>query len=116
MLFLYSIRQELYLRKYIEDGRLSIDNNECERCQKGFAIGRRNWLFGKSIAGANASAIIYSFTETAKMNHLKPYAYLYYVLDEMRKHQKDTEYSFIKELIPWSENVQSQCNLISSNK
>lgn len=105
---MYSIRQEEYLRKYLEDGHLSIDNNDCERCQKGFAIGRRNWLFSKSIVGAEASAVIYSITETAKLNHLKPYAYLSYVLDEMRKHQKDTEYSFINQLLPWSEEIQNQ--------
>lgn len=106
---MYSIRQEEYLRRYLEDGHLAIDNNDCERCQKGFAIGRRNWLFSKSVEGAQASAIIYSLTETAKLNQLKPYTYLSCVLDLMRKSQKETDYSFVKELLPWSDTMQKLC-------
>jgi len=62
---LYALNQEKYLRRYFEDGHLSIDNNDCERCIKNFAVGRRNWLFAKSIKGAEASAVVYSITETA---------------------------------------------------
>lgn len=53
--------------------------------QSKFAIGRRNWLFAKSIRGADASAVVYSIAETALLNGLKPYVYLSYVLDELRK-------------------------------
>ena len=59
---LYTLNQEKYLRRYLEDGHLSIDNNDCERSIKNFAVGRRNWLFAKSIKGAEASAVIYSIT------------------------------------------------------
>lgn len=52
---LYTLNQERYLRRYLEDGHLSIDNNSAERAIKNFAAGRRNWLFAKSIRGANAS-------------------------------------------------------------
>ena len=57
---LYTLHQETYLRRYLEDGQLSIDNNIAERAIKNFAVGRRNWLFAKSIRGADASAIVYS--------------------------------------------------------
>ena len=82
---LYTLNQEVYLRRYLEDGHLSIDNNSAERALKNFAVGRRNWLFAKSVRGADASALVYSITETALLNHLKPYAYLTYILDELRK-------------------------------
>ena len=65
---LYTVNQEQYLRRYLEDGHLSIDNNATERAVRNFAIGRRNWLFSKSIKGAEASAAIYSITETAILN------------------------------------------------
>lgn len=82
---LYALNQETYLRRYLEDGHLSIDNNSAERAIKNFAVGRRNWLFSKSIRGADASATIYSITETALLNGLKPYLYLTYVLDQLRR-------------------------------
>lgn len=46
---LYTLNQEPYLRRYLDDGHLSIDNNSAERAIKNFAVGRRNWLFAKSI-------------------------------------------------------------------
>lgn len=46
---LYTLNQEVYLRRYLEDGHLSIDNNSAERALKNFAVGRRNWLFAKSV-------------------------------------------------------------------
>jgi len=108
---LYALNQEKYLRRYLEDGHISIDNNACERALRTFCIGRRNWLFSKSIDGAEASAIIYSITESAKLNGLRPYFYLEYLLDNMRKHQKDTNYSFIDELLPWSPAIPEYCKL-----
>ena len=78
---LYTLNQEVYLRRYLEDGHLSIDNNSAERALKNFAVGRHNWLFAKSVRGADASALVYSIIETALLNHLKPYAYLTYILN-----------------------------------
>lgn len=69
---LYTLNQETYLKRYLEDGHLSIDNLAAERALKNFAIGRRNWLFAKSIRGAQASATVYSITETVLLNGLKP--------------------------------------------
>ena len=81
---LYTLNQEVYLKRYLEDGHLSIDNLAAERSLKNFATGRRNWLFAKSIRGAQASATIYSITETAMLNGLKPYNYLTYVMGQMK--------------------------------
>ena len=75
----YLNEEEPYLRRYIEDGRLEIDNNRAERSIKPFVIGRKNWLFANTPSGAKASATIFSIIETAKENGLEPYAYLKYI-------------------------------------
>ncbi len=106
---LYSLNQEKYLGRYLDDGHIAIDNNDCERSIKTFGIGRRNWLFCKSIAGAQVSAIIYSIIETAKLNGLRPYSYLTYLLDTMRCHQNDTNYDFIDNLLPRSSELPKEC-------
>ena len=106
---LYTLNQEAYLKRYLEDGHLSIDNNSAERALKNFAVGRRNWLFAKSVRGADASALVYSITETALLNHLKPYAYLTYILDELRKMGVFPKEEELKKLLPWSEDLPEYC-------
>lgn len=53
--------------------------------------------------------IIYSITETAKANNLNPFRYLDYVLTVVKDHQDDTDYSFIEELLPWSDQLPEIC-------
>lgn len=102
---LYTLNQEPYLRRYLEDGHLSIDNNSAERAIKNFAVGRRNWLFAKSIRGADASATVYSITETALLNGLKPYLYLTYILDQLRRMGPFPEAEELDRLLPWSKEL-----------
>lgn len=64
------------LTRYLEDGRLEIDNNLCENAIRPFVIGRKAWLFSDSVAGVKASANLYSLIETAKAHGLEPYTYL----------------------------------------
>ena len=52
------------LTRYLDDGRLEIDNLVAERAIRGIAIGRRNWLFAGSKAGGERAAAIYSIIET----------------------------------------------------
>ena len=106
---LYTINQEQYLRKYLEDGHLSIDNNAAERAIKNFAVGRRNWLFSKSIKGAEASATVYSITETAILNGLKPYNYLNYILEQMKDLNPFPSKEELLPLLPWSESIPESC-------
>ena len=68
-----SINQEKYLKVFLTDGNVPIDNSACERAIRTFCIGKKNWMFHDSIMGAQASAIIYSISETAKLNNLRPY-------------------------------------------
>ena len=103
----YSLNQEQNLRRYLEDGRLEISNNRAERAVKSFVIGRNNWLFSNTPDGAEASAIIYSIAETAKANHLKPFAYFKYILT-MLSQFPETD---IEELLPWSDQIPAECRM-----
>ena len=73
------------LNRYCDDGRLGIDNNRVENAIRPFVIGRKNWLFSDTVNGAKASANLYSLLESAKLNHLEPYAYLKHVFTELPK-------------------------------
>ncbi|MGH7423258.1 MAG: IS66 family transposase, partial [Candidatus Methylomirabilales bacterium] len=64
------------LVRFVDDGRYPIDNNACENAIRPFVVGRRNWLFADTVAGATASANLYSLIETAKANGIEPYRYL----------------------------------------
>jgi transposase len=68
---------------YIEDPILTPSNNLAENIIRPFVIGRKNWLFCNTPNGANASAILYSFIESAKLNNLVPYDYLYYIFRKL---------------------------------
>lgn len=106
---LYALNQEKYLKAYLEDGHLSIDNSAAERAIKNFAIGRRNWLFSKSIKGAEASATVYSITETALLNGLKPYDYVAYILERMKDLEPFPSKEDLQQLLPWSESIPESC-------
>ncbi|WP_188927316.1 IS66 family transposase, partial [Shewanella algicola] len=72
----YGLNQFGKFRRYLDDGRLSIDNNRAERAIKPFVIGRKAWLFSNTPRGARASAILYSLIETAKANNLIVHEYI----------------------------------------
>lgn len=99
----YMLNQEKYLRVFLTDGDVPIDNNASERAIKGFCIGKKNWQVIDTISGAKSSAIIYSIAETAKANNLKPYEYFEYLLSVIPEHMEDTDNSFLEDLLPWSE-------------
>ncbi|WP_390565944.1 IS66 family transposase [Blautia producta] len=104
----YALNQEKYLRVFLTDGDVPIDNNASERAIRGFCIGKKNWQMIDTINGAKASAIIYSIVETAKANNLKPFDYVQYLLEEIPQHMDDTDCSFIEELLPWSEKLPAE--------
>ena len=103
--YTYILNQESYLKVFLEDGDVPMDNNASERAIRGFCIGKKNWQMIDTINGAKASAIIYSIAETAKANNLKPYDYFEYLLSEISKHMDDTDKSFLEDLLPWSPNL-----------
>lgn len=96
------LNQEKYLRVFLNDGDVPMDNNASERAIRGFCIGKKNWEVIDTINGAKTSAVIYSIAETAKANNLKPYEYFEHLLTVIPEHMEDTDRSFLEELLPWS--------------
>lgn len=103
----YALNQKPYLENYLEDGRCSISNNTAENAIRPFVVGRKNWLFADTPAGASASAAVYSIVETAKANGLNVYTYLEYLLLYMPDWDHTDEY--LEDLMPWSEAVRAEC-------
>jgi transposase len=95
----YTLGQWDKLLRYLDDGRLSIDNNLAERAIKPFVIGRKNWLFCNTPSGARASAILYSLIVTAKANGLAPFAYLTHVFSVLPTLTRADE---VAQLLPWN--------------
>ena len=107
--FNYSLNQEKYLKVFLDDGEVPMDNNAAEQSIRGFCIGKKNWVMIDTVAGARSSAIIYSIAETAKANSLKPYDYFEYLLTEIPKHLDGMDRSFLDDLLPWSPNLPANC-------
>jgi transposase len=97
----YLLEQWPYLVRYLEDGRLELSNNRAERSIKPFVMGRKNWLFANTPAGAQSSAVIYSLIETAKENGLDPYRYLLWILNTAPA-LAQTDEAWAEKLIPAS--------------
>lgn len=103
----YCVNQKKYLLGFLNDPRIPLDNNEAERKIRNFVISRKNFVLIDTVNGAEASAVMFSISETVKANKLKSYEYFEYVLSEMPKHMKDnsSDMSFIENLMPWSKTL-----------
>ncbi|MDO8285302.1 MAG: transposase, partial [Rhodoferax sp.] len=87
------------LTLYVTHGAYPIDNNACENSIRPFVIGRRNWLFADTVAGANASANLYSLLQTCAANGVDGYGYLRALLVALPKAQTVDDY---EALLPWA--------------
>lgn len=108
----YSDNQEKYLKVFLTDGNVPIDNSASERAIRTFCIGKKNWMFHDSVKGAQASAVIYSISETAKLNNLRPYYYFNYLLTELPKlcDEKGTiDTAKLEHLLPWAPELPEEC-------
>jgi transposase len=79
----YVCNQRKALRRFLEDGRIPLDNSRCERAIRPIAIGRRNWLFAGSVCGGWAAAVVYSLIESARQAGLDVVTYLADVLNRL---------------------------------
>ncbi len=107
----YSLNQWEYLCAFLDHGEIEISNNQVENAIRPIVVGRKNWLFCDTQAGANASVVIFTMLETAKANGLNPEAWLNHILSTLpdRFAQKpDTE---IDDLLPWTDAMQQQFGL-----
>lgn len=105
----YSINQEDYLRVFLSDGNVPMDNNYAEQAIRPFTIGRKNFIMIESSNGAKASATLYSLVETAKANMINTFEYFNLLLTEIPQHMDDKDFKFIDDLLPWSPRVQKEC-------
>jgi transposase len=87
------------LVRFVDDGLYPIDNIPCENALRPFVIGRRNWLFCGTVAGAHASANLYSLIETAKANRIEPYHYLRALFAQL-PHARTVD--DVEVLLPWN--------------
>lgn len=104
----YALNHQETLCNYLLDGRCEISNNAAERRAKSYAIGRKAFLFHTSVAGAGASAVMYSIVETAKANNLNVFQYLYLVLIYMPDYKNEP--AGIEMLLPWSDFIKERCS------
>jgi len=94
----YAMNQWQALTRYLEDGRIEIDNNAAERALRTVALGRKNYLFLGSDAGGERAATMYSLLGTVKLNGMNPETYLRYVLSVIA----DYPVNRVDELLPWN--------------
>ena len=83
--------------RFLDDGRICITNNAAERALRGFALGRKSWLFAGSERGADRAAIMATLIMTAKLNDIDPQAWLSDVLARINDHAVHR----LDELLPW---------------
>jgi transposase len=87
------------LVRVLDDGRLPLDTNLVENAIRPFVVGRKNWLFADTQAGARASANLYSLIETAKANRIEPWRYLNHLFDALPRVEQPGE---LTPLLPWN--------------
>ena len=95
----YAQNQWDYLIRYTSNGLAPIDNNVLERDIRPFVTGRKSWLFSDTVAGAKASAVIYSLVLTCRACGVEPYAWLRHVLTELPLRPPDDD---IEDLMPFN--------------
>ena len=94
----YMLRRRDRFARFIDDGRICLTNNAAERALRGFALGRKSWLFAGSERGADRAAIMATLIMTAKLNDVDPQAWLADVLDRIKDHAINR----LEELLPWN--------------
>ena len=103
----YSLNQKKYLMNVLTNPDVPLDNSKAERKIRNFVVSRKNFVLIDSLAGAEASAIMFSMAETLRANGLKAHEYFKYVLEEMPKRMgknfKDP--SFVDDFLPWSDKL-----------
>lgn len=108
---MYGINAEVYLRLFLENPLIPLDNNAAERSIRTFCVGKKNWQISGSPRGAEASAFYYSLAETAKANKLKPREYLEYLLEQILIHVDDAPSTYMESIMPWSETLPDECKV-----
>lgn len=93
----YMLRRWEGFARFLEDGRICLTNNAAERALRGFALGRKSWLFAGSERGAERAAAMATLIMTARLNDVDPQAWLADVLARIAGHPSQR----LAELLPW---------------
>ena len=93
-----SARAVARLIRYIENGNWPISNNPCENSIRPFVVARKSFLFADTVAGAHASANLYSLVKSAKANGIDPYCYLTWLFQRLPLAKTVDDYDA---LLPW---------------
>lgn len=101
----YVTNQRENLSKFVNDGKIPIDNSRAERTIRPFAVHRKNWLFADTVAGAKANAVWYSIIESAKVNNLNINKYILYLLSTLSQLEGEQEEDSLEKYLPWSEDL-----------
>ncbi len=98
----YLLNQWTALNRFVEDGRLSLDNNLTEQQMRDIALGRKNYLFAGSHDAARRAAALYSLMRSCAQRGVPPLPYL---TDVLRKLADGWKQSRLDELLPhrWEE-------------
>jgi len=99
----YMLKRFASFAAFLHDGRICLTNNVAERALRGFALGRKSWLFAGSDRGADRAADMTTLIMTAKLNDIDPLAWLADVLARIA----DTPQGRLHELLPWEWKKQS---------
>ena len=102
----YSLNQKEYLCAFLNHGEIEISNNQVENAIRPIVVGRKNWLFCDTQAGANASVAIFTLLETAKANGLNPEAYLNHLLTVLPERFAADPQMPIDDLMTWNHEMQ----------
>jgi transposase len=95
----YFLSEYEYLIGYLKDGRLEMDNGFAERAIRKFAIGRNNWMFADTEAGAHSSAMFYSLLCTAKVNDVNIFDAMKYLFKEIPKCKNADDFERLADVI-----------------
>ena len=94
----YLLKRWPSFTRFLDDGRICLSNNAAERALRGFALGRRSWLFAGSERGAERAASVATLIMTAQLNDVDPLAWLADVLTRINAHPARA----LDDLLPWS--------------
>ena len=105
----YTLKLKQGLQAFLSDGRIEIDNNPAENAIRPNVIGRKNWLFSVSEAGARANAICLSLAETSKANGIDFYKYLVKLFTDLPDLPIHQQPELLMNYMPWSKEIQELC-------
>ena len=95
----YGINRKAEFKRFLDDGRIDIDNNSVERAIRPQTITRKNALFAGSEAGGQTWATIASLLATARLNDVNPTQWLTMTLERIALGWPNKQ---IDQLLPWN--------------